>query len=178
MSVCVFIRNDVPSIWNDNSWCNLLAVYSVSVCRYAIVRHLCVTLQAALFHAKRFNGRNFIFYTSSAHFISKPDSAGTKVYIRELQRTWKVTSSRSAAKMFHVLYGIQMSLLGAGQCLVPAEHYWALGNALFQLNIIHFLTSPFLRFSFMLFCRTFLGLPIYLLFSGFSPKGHESFSSS
>jgi hypothetical protein len=61
-------------------------------------------------------------------------------------------------------------------CTELRAHYWELGRALFRLNVIHFLTYPFLRFSFMLFFRTFLGVPTYLLFSGFSPKRHESFS--
>ena len=166
MSVRVFVRRDVPFIWNDDSRCIMLAVCSVCLCKYELYV-CCVRLQAALSCATLFDGRKFIFCTSSAHFISGSDSAGTKVYIRKLQRTWKAASSRSTAK---IVYGVQRSLLSAGPC---RDHYWALGRALFELNIIHILTCSVLRFRFMLTFRTYLGIPIYLLFS---PKGHESFS--
>jgi len=106
-----------------NSCCIMLAVFSVSVCKYAIVRLLCATLQAPLWYATPFDGRKFIFYTSGSHFISEPDSAGTKVSIGELLRTRKVASNRLAAEIFHVFCGIQRSLLGAVPCLVPSEYY-------------------------------------------------------
>jgi len=145
-SVRLFIRTDVPFVWNDNSWCITLAVYSVSEWKYAIVRLLCMTVQAALLYATRFDGRKFVFCTGSVHFMSGPDSAGTKVYIRELESTWKSASSRSAAEIFHVLYGIQRSLLGAGACLVPTECYplpdVSLPYIQFHINFANISRSP------------------------------------
>jgi hypothetical protein len=49
-------------------------------------------------------------------------------------------------------------------------NYWALGHHLIQLNIIHTLTSSFLRSSLILFFQPFLGLPSCLLFSLFSSE--------
>jgi len=50
------------------------------------------------------------------------------------------------------------------------DHYWALCRALFHLNNIHFLTSPFHTFSFILFFPTFLVSQFISYSQGFLPK--------